>query len=1092
MGKKNRPSAKRPPRGRKKESLALQFERGAYYILLLWCLLPAAMYVNCLVFGLMEAFPTEAELAELGLRLGSTNYNLTLYTYQLLFFVLGAVTFLCAAIYLVLCRKRVFNLQTAVRMPWFYLLAFFLVWALICAVCADHPEFSLFGGDYMRDGYASYLIYGSVFLCASAIQNDEYRKKLLRTFTSVICCMALLMLLQKKTGLAFLRYCFPADRSAVFNQFNHFGYMLCTAIITTVGLIVYDTGAKKWMRCLYAAEILCMAYGLVVNNTFGAILAVLVGLPAVLVFYLRSGRRLDRRKVALALTVLLLAGVCFFALDAGKGRLLRNFTQLKTDLIKIITQADDAADAGTKRFGLWRETVKLIGEHPILGVGPEGLIDNNELKDSLLPHNTYLQIAAYTGFIGLFLYLAALLTLARDRWKNIRRLDPMVLVASGGAFTYLVSAFVGCPVFNTEPYLWLLLGFAAGARMGKKPLLCPGEGAETADETDVPSRPARTAQQCERISTCLMVLWCLLPAVMSVLFALTGWLGVYPTAKELRATGGTLGSINYAFAVKTYQTLFFVLGVITLLWVIYCLAQSRKRVFSLAMLREKPWFYLFAALLAWACISSFASDYYYHAFMGGTYVRDGLASYFIYASIFLCATTVRREDCRKRILRVFTAVISYLAMIMLIQELTRNDFIDYVFSSYRAVVFNQFNHFGYMLCMADICAVGLFLHDSGDRKWLRWLYLADALFLAYALVVNNTFGAILAVALSVPAVLLFYVRSGRRFEKRVVTAAFVTVALAIVCFFALSPNRAKMLKNFTQLGTDLKNIITNVENAGAAGTGRFELWEDTLQRISKRPVLGYGPEGFIGANAIADEKRPHNEYLQIAGYLGIPALLIYLAALFTLARHQWRRMKQLDPMVLVASGMTVAYLISAFVGNPVYNTAPYFWMFLGITAGVCADELPLLCPGEDTGGSRIRTHAFAALGAACCVLLCIPAAVSLKNERDRELEDLKAMLSAQESVTRFVGPEVLKGEIGYYWYDKKEDMIFPAYMVPPEPYGMGSPNSGGGTEMFLKTYGRTYDYDESRDYRGELILAVAVEEPGVGVKYALAWYNPAQ
>jgi len=1081
-------------RGRTIPYLKANYERFVFYILFAWCLLPVFMSLNYIVSGMFGRYPSEEELRRLGLVLGNVNYSLAMSTYQTAFHVLGAITFCFALLGIVFSRRRVFSLSSIRKMPWFYLLCLFLVWALVCALCGNNRETALLGSSYMHDGWLSYLIYASVFLCACAVRSEDYRKKLLRCFAGVICYLTLIMLVQESVNNAFINYVFSSRRATVFNQFNHFGYMLCTALMTLVGLFLYDRQAKRWLHWLYLAGAVYLAYALTVNDTFGAMLAVIAALPVAIVFYVRSGRKLNVRTAALVLVLILLAGMCFFLFSSGKNGVVKNFEQLKTDLEKVFTHASDAGSAGTNRMGLWRETVDIIEKHPILGVGPEGMESDYSLTDNLLPHNTYLQIAACTGVVGLLIYLAALLSLAKDRWRRIRKLDPMMLTAAGGAFTYLVSAFVGAPVFNTEPYLWLLLGITASAPAGGVPLLCPDAEPEPEEEELPPTLLMRTLrsfpQRYEGVAYGLLLTWCLLPAAVSIIYLITGALGKFPTEEQLLSLGMVLGDINYISAIRIYQTLFFILGALTVLYALLCLALCRREVFSRESLRQRPWYYFFACLLAWAAISSFVSDYFYHAFLGGSYVRDGLASYFIYAALFLCASVIRREKQRRQILRCFAGVMSYLALIMLLQETAGNHFLSYVFPSRRATVFNQFNHFGYMLCMAFACVTGLFFHDRRDGKNTHWVYAALALYLACALIVNNTFGAILAAVLSVPVILIFYICSGKKLNWKIAALVLALIVLVLVCYFAISSGKNNLADNFSQLWRDLVKIANDADDAGSAGTGRLQLWRDTLQRISERPVFGFGPEGFFGKNAITDEARPHNEYLQIAGYLGIPALVLYLAALMTLAVNRMRRLKKLSPMVIVACGMTAAYLISAFVGNPVYNSAPYFWLFLGLTTGVCAGEKPLLCPESAEESSEKGAVHFTRLGLLACVLLCAAAALSLRGERSRELEDLRTMQAAENAAKKFIEPSTVRDSAAYYWYDKKKGYLYPAFMAPPEPYGVGGINAGGGSVVFWQENGYIYKYEENVDYSDKLIVVAVAANPSDELQVAVTWYTP--
>ncbi len=449
--------------------IAKKYRQAAYYLLLLWCLLPLIMCVVFAVMALTGQFPTLEELAAEGLTLGYINYDNALAIYQRMYFVLGGITVCFALMMLVLSRRRIFRLESLRNGPWFYLFALFLVWAFVCTMLSDYRHYALVGGGYMRDGLVSYFIYGAVFLCASMLQREEDRKKLMLCFIGVIGFLALIMLIQDRFDIFFLNYCFPSFRAVVFNQFNHLGYMLCMTGAAAGGFFLYESGSKR-RKLLFLVLFLYLSGALIVNDTFGSLLALMAAVPVMLLFYWRSGRKVHWRALGLAVLVGVI-GVVLVAAITGEDGPLGNFIQLKTDVVKILTHAEDAGNAGTDRFQLWQETVVKIRKRPIFGYGPQGLIRRHALTDAKMPHNTYLQIMAYTGIPGFILYLAAMLSLVVQRWRKIKALDAAVLIAAGAAFAYMVSAAFGAPIFNAEPYFWLFLGFVTLMNEREEPLI---------------------------------------------------------------------------------------------------------------------------------------------------------------------------------------------------------------------------------------------------------------------------------------------------------------------------------------------------------------------------------------------------------------------------------------------------------------------------------------------------------------------------------------------------------------------------------------------------------------------------------------------
>ena len=105
-------------------------------------------------------------------------------------------------------------------------------------------------------------------------------------------------------------------------------------------------------------------------------------------------------------------------------------------------------------------TTGMTANKPFFGYGPDAAeVDEICNFSYWRPHNEYLQHALYLGIPGLFFYLAALLGIGINRWKKLRVLSPMQVVAGGCVVTYLISACFGNTMFYTTPYFWMFLGF---------------------------------------------------------------------------------------------------------------------------------------------------------------------------------------------------------------------------------------------------------------------------------------------------------------------------------------------------------------------------------------------------------------------------------------------------------------------------------------------------------------------------------------------------------------------------------------------------------------------------------------------------------
>lgn len=584
----------------------------------------------------------------------------------------------------------------------------------------------------------------------------------------------------------------------------------------------------------------------------------------------------------------------------------------------------------------------------------------------------------------------------------------------------------------------------------------------------------------ERLATGVGVLWCLSPVFMTVYCLIMGVLGKFTTVEEASVQlGMTVTSFNNLNALAAYQAAFYVIGCIALLLAVLCIVKCRKTVFSVEAARHSPWLAVFAVLFVWSVVCTLVSDSPWLQFLGGSYMRDGLSSYFMYAAFFLCASMIKDDKEKTKLLTLFTGVVSYLCIIMFLQE-SGIPFFKYCFPAKRAAVFNNLNHFGYVLCMSLSAITGLYLYSDSSRG-IKRLLLAEFTFQIVTLLYNDTFGAYVAVLFTLPLIYIFCARSGRKITAESLAPVSIFAIVSAVNGSGVIPGFSALNANLRQFSLDIFGIASNSPRSGEAGSNRMQLWRDTIERIKQRPVFGFGPEGFYGDNEISGGLSPHNEYLQIAGYLGIPGLILYLTVLLSIFVHHWKKIKQLSPMTLAVSGAVVAYLISACFGNPVFNTYPFFWMFLGLTVA-CNDETYIWIPDEkSTTESKEKNTKKTVILAFAIILAALVTAyfcITRFTEKENERLDLMNMRCAKVDAQVLLKNGELKGK-NTFLYDSALFELVPADENIPSPYGAGTNRKGGAVKGYIKSYGETPDYDETKDYRSSIIRVTIEPHSGI-------------
>ena len=127
------------------------------------------------------------------------------------------------------------------------------------------------------------------------------------------------------------------------------------------------------------------------------------------------------------------------------------------------------------------------------------------------------------------------------------------------------------------------------------------------------------------------------------------------------------------------------------------------------------------------------------------------------------------------------------------------------------------------------------------------------------------------------------------------------------------------------------------------GSGRLFIWRNVVDLLPERLLLGGGPDTLglrldaaferydetLGVLIRSTIDNAHNEYLNILVNHGLPALLLYLAALCSSA-VAWLKRGRSNPAAAICGSAVLGYCIQAFFGVSSPISTPYFWLALGL------------------------------------------------------------------------------------------------------------------------------------------------------------------
>jgi len=220
----------------------------------------------------------------------------------------------------------------------------------------------------------------------------------------------------------------------------------------------------------------------------------------------------------------------------------------------------------------------------------------------------------------------------------------------------------------------------------------------------------------------------------------------------------------------------------------------------------------------------------------------------------------------------------------------------------------------------------------------RYLVLSNIIFLAMLCSLTRSAWVAFAVYSLIGIIYIIYKK-----EKVLIKNAILLVTCFVIVF-----GLGNILSNGRIIGRN-KVMFDEFKNAasegisGDMGSGRIEIWKVTLNEIKMHPWIGTGIDTLKDA-IITDQfdyyidravktgthvDKAHNEYLQIAATMGIPALVVYLVFIFLIIKNNMKNIFK-DKITLILSLSIIGYLVQAFFNISTIGVAPVFWMILGL------------------------------------------------------------------------------------------------------------------------------------------------------------------
>ena len=376
------------------------------------------------------------------------------YAYTIKYVNIIATVFGILAIILYLIRKHLdgIKLKQIFKHPAILLFILLSIWSIITTCINGFTKYALYGTYYRNESIFSFLRYYLIYFMCGVITTKKQRNFLLHLlmYSSMI-----LVVFDLLNYINIFDDKFETLWASVFFNTNHYGYYLIIVCLISMSYYLLKDRNLKYLM------IFCVnLFVLIFNNTFGSYLGVIAGLLFAFIISFKIPA-LSKQKMISITVIIILSTLSVKLIDPSSSG---NFKQLFSNIGDIISEDENAQEAGSGRWELWTYTVTKLNEEPIHyleGYGVEGLSDQMMKKtQNSRPHNEFLQQVEFFGLPALIFYVSAILLIYFRANKYHSLLKTPTIIALIASFGYLFQSGLGNTMFYTSPFFFSILGMA--------------------------------------------------------------------------------------------------------------------------------------------------------------------------------------------------------------------------------------------------------------------------------------------------------------------------------------------------------------------------------------------------------------------------------------------------------------------------------------------------------------------------------------------------------------------------------------------------------------------------------------------------------
>lgn len=319
---------------------------------------------------------------------------------------------------------------------------------------------------------------------------------------------------------------------------------------------------------------------------------------------------------------------------------------------------------------------------------------------------------------------------------------------------------------------------------------------------------------------------------------------------------------------------------------------------------------------------------------------EGLLMFITYTCIYLSAKKYFKYEKIYTFLNIMFYVSIIIGILGIAQKYVKCEALYPIFNKGICATFGNSNFFGSFISIILPISISIFIFKGNKKGFIL------SLVMFFNMISSGTRSAWVAFAVVGIIGTAYLLKSkNKTYFKR-----FIILLLCFILIFGYLFNGFGLIKTnsvtkikFNQMKNDIKNTTSSgLENN--MGSGRIEIWKMTLKLIKQKPILGCGidnlKEGLrtyceedfyqfiIRTHTVPD--KAHNEYIQIAATIGVPALTIYIIFISMILLNKMKNMLN-NKLSFIITITIISYLVQAFFNISTIGVAPIFWIILGLS-----------------------------------------------------------------------------------------------------------------------------------------------------------------